>query len=173
MKTLLYFVAVIALSTSVLGQNCRINRNSPLYKQCGQSWSADKLGSSSTICKVGCLMSSLSSALAGLGRTINGQTATPQTLNAWLKSNGGYSGNLFVWSSLRPFGLTFVKKTSSQSEIKAAICNNKVVALNVNGGGHWVLATGVDGSSYTVNDSGATKFTFPFSGVTQAAIFSI
>ena len=117
-------------------------------------------------------MTSVSSAMAGLGLTINGQTANPETLNAWLLKNGGYVSNLFSLGAVGKLGLKYQNKSSSSADIKKAIRDNKVVVLNVNGGGHWVLATGIQGNTYTVNDSGSSKTSFPFSGVTQAAIFT-
>lgn len=41
--------------------------------------------------QVGCLMSSTASGLAGYNIPINGKTADPHTLNAWLRDNGGYT----------------------------------------------------------------------------------
>jgi hypothetical protein len=80
------------------------SRNYPLYSQCDSRWGGHQLGTSSkTICQAGCLMSSASMALAGTGHSYN-----PDTLNNWLKANGGYvSGNLFVWASINKLGLTF------------------------------------------------------------------
>jgi hypothetical protein len=77
-------------------------RNYPLYKQCDSRWGSHELGTSSnTICKAGCLMSSVSMALAGCGKSYN-----PDTLNTWLKGHGGYvSGDLFVWGSVKSLGL--------------------------------------------------------------------
>ena len=169
MKVQVLIVAMLAVN--VLTGGCSINRNSPVYKQCDSSWGGNSLGSSSTICKVGCLMTSVSSALASLGKTINGQTSTPATLNAWLKSNGGYSGNLFSWGSVSRLGLTYESKYSDQNTIRNAICANKVVILNVKYGGHWVLATGYSDSTYYVMDPGYTKSSYPAAEVTQAAVF--
>jgi len=45
--------------------------------------------------------------LAGLGVKVNGQTSDPGTLNAWLKSNGGFSGDLFVWGSVTKLGFGY------------------------------------------------------------------
>jgi len=49
-----------------------------------------------TICSVGCLMSSISEALYGWNITIPGfevgkDDSTPDTLNTWLRNNGGYA----------------------------------------------------------------------------------
>lgn len=145
----------------------------PTFKQCDAKWRDKSLGTS-TICSIGCLMSSVSMALNGLGKTINGQTSNPETLNAYLKSNGGYQGNLFVWGSVSKLGLKYQGKFSNKSEIASHVCANKVVILNVKNGGHWVLATGVSGdrSTFYVNDPGANRDTFPASEVVQAAVYT-
>jgi len=45
----------------------------PLYKQCDSRWGSHRIGSSSkTICQVGCLMSSVSMVLDGIGAKIDG-----------------------------------------------------------------------------------------------------
>ena|SRR3990167_913169 len=171
MRSTVVAVLLLALSTSAFALQCSINKSCPLYKQCDSRWGSDVLGSSSTICKVGCLMSSVSSGMAGWGKAINGQTATPKNLNAFLKSNGGYQGNLFIWGAVAKFGLTYEGQPSDKTAIKNAICANKIVILNVNQGGHWVLATGANDSGFTVNDSGYTKTSYTNSEVVRAGVF--
>jgi hypothetical protein len=92
---------ILILSILLVGV---LSRNYPLYKQCDNAWKNEQLGTSSnTICSAGCLMSSASMALAGTGHNFN-----PSTLNAWLKTHGGYvSGDLFVWASINSLGLVF------------------------------------------------------------------
>lgn len=77
----------------------------PLYKQCDPAWAATEIGSAPgiTICDVGCLMSSVSMALAYNGIVVpsgwpgstpgQNTTANPQTLNGWLQAHGGYDDN--------------------------------------------------------------------------------
>ncbi len=91
----------------------------PLYKQSDGRWGSDQLGTSrDTICSAGCLMSSVSMVVSDCGRSVSGQAATPKTLNAWLRNNGGYvSGDLFVWGSVSAFGLGFVGKAYSANDI--------------------------------------------------------
>ena len=164
-------VVLALLAAGVLSAACTINRSHPLYKQCDPAWGNDALGSSSTICKVGCLMSSVSMALASAGKTINGQQSNPKTLNAFLKSNGGYSGNLFIWGSVGRFGVTYEGQPSDKTAIRNAICANKVVILNVNNGGHWVLATGFNGDTFNVNDPGYTRSTYGLNDFGVAGIY--
>jgi hypothetical protein len=147
-------------------------RSYPLFKQCDGSWGSTMI-STKTVCKVGCLMSSVSMALNGLGKSVNGQSANPGTLNAYLKANGGYSGNLFVWGAASRLGLRYEGQSTTSTSIKNAICANKVVVLNVNQGGHWVLATGVTSSGYSVNDPGYSKSSYTFGEVVKAGIFNV
>jgi hypothetical protein len=115
-----------------------IARTYPMYKQCDDQWRKEQLGTSSnTICSAGCLMSSAAMALKGIGKNYN-----PSTLNTWLKANGGYvSGDLFVWASINPLGVTFKGKVT-RSQIKGNLDVDNIVILNVHNGAHWVLATG-------------------------------
>jgi hypothetical protein len=156
------------------GGECR-TRAYPLFKQCDAKWANNILGSSSTICQVGCLMSSVSMALNGLGRSIDGQSANPATLNNFLRSNGGYYGNLYVWGAVSRFGLNYQGQPTDKGTINKNICANNVVVLNVNGGGHWVLATGVsaDGQTYYVNDPGFNRATYSAGEVVRAGIYSL
>jgi hypothetical protein len=136
-------------------------RTYPMYKQCDSRWGSEQLGTSSnTICKAGCLMSSVSMALSGIGKNFN-----PGTLNTWLKGHGGYvSGDLFVWGSVNSLGLSYVGKVSN-SGIQAALNANEIVILNVHNGGHWVLATGMSGSTINVNDPGYSTTSYTLSEI--------
>src|SRR3990167_983804 len=171
MRSTVVAVLLLALASSTFAIQCNLAKSCPLYKQCDSRWGNDGLGSSSTICKVGCLMSSVSSAMAGWGKNVNGQTPNPQNLNAWLKSNGGYQGNLFMWGAVAKFGLTYEGQPSDLTSIKNAVCTNKIVILNVNQGGHWVLATSVNDSGFGVNDSGYLKNFYNNNEVSRAGIF--
>lgn len=138
-----------------------LTRNYPLYKQCDPAWGSQQLGTSSqTICQAGCLMSSAAMGLSGTGHNYN-----PSTLNTWLKGHGGYvSGNLFVWGSINPIGLTFEGKVSN-SQIKAKLDQGKVVICNVHNGGHWVLAHGYSGDNILVNDPGYSTTSYTLSQI--------
>lgn len=140
-KAILTIILLITLVTS---------RTYPLYKQCDSKWGNEQLGTSSnTICKAGCLMSSVAMALAGTGHNYN-----PSTLNHWLKGHGGYvSGDLFVWGSVNPIGLKYIGKVAN-SNIASSLEAGHVVILNVHNGGHWVLAHSMSGSTIHVNDPG-------------------
>ncbi len=133
----------------------------PMYKQCDSKWGNDQLGTSSnTICKAGCLMSSVSMALSGCGKNYN-----PGSLNTWLKGHGGYvSGDLFVWGSVGPLGLSYVGKVAN-SNIQGALNAGEIVILNVHNGAHWVLATSMSGSTISVNDPGYSTTSYTLSEI--------
>jgi hypothetical protein len=69
----------------------------PLFLQCDARWANDEMGvqgngERSTICGEGCAMSCLAMVLSGIGVRVFGTLpATPQTLNAWLLVNAGYT----------------------------------------------------------------------------------
>ena len=131
------------------------------------------MGSSgSSICSKGCLMSSVAMILNDCGRAVNGQTANPRSLNAWLGANGGYSGASLVWGSVNKLGLTFVTKTTSDAEIINYFRQGKAVVLNVNNGGHWVLMTGISGTNYLVNDPGYARTSYSQTEVVNSGIYT-
>ena len=72
-------------------------------QQFDSRWAGNRLGSSSTIGKVGCLMTSVSMAMNSLGKKIDGQSVTPAVLNSFLRAHGGYSGNSYVWGAISRF----------------------------------------------------------------------
>lgn len=138
-----------------------MTRTYPLYKQCDSRWGSEQLGTSSnTICKAGCLMSSVAMALSGTGHDYN-----PSTLNKWLKGHGGYvSGDLFVWASVNPIGLKYIGKVAN-SNIASSLSAGHVVILNVHNGGHWVLAHSMSGSTIYVNDPGYSTTSYTLSEI--------
>ena len=75
-----------------MANTTRMSPAYPLYSQCDPQWGNDVM-ESTTVCKVGCLMSSISSALFGKNISIAGQPSNPGTLNAWLRGHNGYDAN--------------------------------------------------------------------------------
>ena len=72
------------------------------------------------------------------GKSVDGKSANPGTLNTWLKSHGGYSGNSFIWTSVSPLGMKFSTHTTNHSDIKNCLWDAGCdVILNVNSGGHY------------------------------------
>jgi len=147
--------------------------NYPQFSQGDPRWKGQNLGASSTsIGSAGCLMTSVTSMVAGRGGKINGASPDPATMNQWLKNNHGFSGDNFVWDSLRPLGLKFDGKVNGKDQISGALNSGKGVILNVNNGGHYVLATGVTPTGYTVMDPGYPRKEYSFNEVVTAGIYS-
>lgn len=105
-------------------------------------------------------MTSASMALNGIGKSVN-----PSSLNKWLTANGGYvKDDLFVWASINSWGVTF-QGFISNDKITKYIDGGYIVILNVHNGGHWVLATGYQGDSITVNDPGYSTASYTLSQI--------
>ena len=59
----------------------------PVFKQCDSQWADDVMGENNlTVCAVGCLMSSIATALNALNFGIDGVDVTPGILNAWRRA---------------------------------------------------------------------------------------
>lgn len=111
-------------------------------------------------------MSSAAMALSGIGKSYN-----PSSMNQWLKNNGGYvSQDLFVWASINPLGVKFVGFIN-RNAIASNLANDNIVILNVHNGGHWVLATGMQGGNVvTVNDPGYATASYTLDQIVEGNI---
>lgn len=149
----------------------------PLFKQCNASWGNDIMVST-TICKVGCLMSSTSMALRGNGIQIDGAIpANPGTLNQWLKNNDGYdSSNDFkesVLPNITKKGAVIWPKDGMHKTndlelqtVQLYLEQGRVMIANVMSGRHFVLVTGWDNDfpdTMLVNDPGFPRSNYSYS----------
>lgn len=99
-------------------------------------------------------------ALSGIGNAYN-----PSTINTWLKGHNGFaSGDLFVWGSVNPLGLSY-SGLISNSNIYSNLASNNIVIINVLNGGHWVLATSMNGNTIYVNDPGKSTASYTLSSI--------
>lgn len=151
----------------------------PVYKQCDPRWGNVTMGTDGdTICGVGCLMSSISSALAGTGITVNGATATPLTVDRFLQANGGFvSGTSDLKESVIPKINPLRVQWPSDgmhltNDIPLATIKEyldqkvpRIVIANVMQGQHFVLVVGYrsDNDTLVVNDSGFNRNTYSYS----------
>jgi len=151
----------------------------PLYKQCNSSWGSNQMGTNGeTICQVGCLMSSTSMAIGGSGISINGQVSDPETLNAFLRANGGYtpySGMMeSVIPKIAPSRIRWpadgmhTKNDIPMTTIKQYLDADvpRIVIANVMHGHHFVLVVGYDDLQpdlLYVNDPGFNRLTYNYS----------
>jgi hypothetical protein len=109
------------------------------YKQFDSRWKNDPLGTS-TIGAIGCAMTSAGNIIS----------CTPRDLNNYLKSHGGYSGNLIIWSAVP--GISYYGSGS--------ISDGLFGSYHVIGclGGHFILLTGVKSSGqYYSHDPGKSS----------------
>ena len=178
MRSTVVAVLLLSCAWSVSAANaCKLSQTFPTYKQCDSAWGGNNMGSANgtTICKAGCLMSSVASGMTGFGRKLSGGVAlTPKTFNSWLQANSGYSGNLYVWGAVSsPFNMSYQGQTQEISAAKDALCKGLMVILNVNNGGHWVLALGYDGDTFSVMDPGYSRTTYAASEVVRSASYKM
>ena len=142
----------------------------PLYKQCDPRWGKDII-ISTTVCAVGCLMSSTSMAIGGKGITISGASSNPGTLNSWLKANGGYTqGNDLIESDVPKVDPAHISWPSDAMHptndlpvetIIGYLQRGRPVIANVMQGHHFVLVTGWNGAE----ESAALRGASPYSSV--------
>ncbi len=64
-----------------------------LYRYCSLIVEYYAVIEKDTICKVGCLLSSISMGLRHYQVKVDGKDVNPGTLNMWLRQNGGYLSN--------------------------------------------------------------------------------
>jgi len=119
----------------------------PHWLQCDNAWRNNALPCGSTICQVGCAMSSAAMCVGG--------GWNPGKLNDWLKGHGGYQGCNLVWSAVNSLGPKYQQQSSFSLASMAAMANDCSYCLiaNVKDGQHWVLLTGYNGNGwFSVND---------------------
>lgn len=145
----------------------------PLFVQCDSAWGSHYMGTK-TICQVGCLMSSTAMGIAGVDISIESSSSTPDTLNTWLKANGGYDNNDLIESvvpNIDPTRISWpvdaMHRTNdlSYETVKQYIQAGRIVVGNVMNGGHFVLLTGYsdDGDTFAVNDPGFDTYYYSYS----------
>lgn len=87
-----------------------LSRTYPIIKQCDGPWGNEELGhSGQTVCKIGCMMTSLAMALNWTGYGYN-----PGSLNKWRTANGGYDGSGVNPWKIGDLGLPFENKCSNR-----------------------------------------------------------
>ena len=139
------------------------NNGVPLWRQGDPRWGGRTLGHSATIASAGCAMTSTAMAIS----KISGKTIDPATLDHYLDTHGGYSGDGLIWDvAARAAGLDAAKASWSLSTIDAQLSKGHPVVIGVdykpgsnggaNGTDHWICVTGkghdANGTYYTCND---------------------
>ena len=138
------------IASSLQNTGCRINRTTPNLKQCASPWGTQPLlGTTSTICQKGSMVTILAEVFQSLGKTINGQVVTPEVLSEAIKQDVVRMG---IETTLGGYGFTSQGTVSDTNSIKNHICANNVVMLINDATGNVVLATGFENETYLVND---------------------
>ena len=167
--------ALLALAAAACA-SAAVPRAYPLYKQCDPRWGNDTI-ETTTVCAVGCLMSSTAMALAGHGIGVGAARADPGTLNAWLRANNGYdSSNDFNEAALPPLDPQHIAWSDAggmhrQNDvplpaIQALLSAGAPVIANVDKGRHFVLVVGWDDAhadTILVNDPGFERTNYSYS----------
>lgn len=148
----------------------------PLFKQCDPQWGNDTIVTT-TICAVGCLLSSTAMALNGHSIMINAtDESNPGTLNYWLQTNNGYdSGNDFIEESLNTLNPSHVQWNETGgmhrtndvdlSIVQELLLQHEPVILNVDKGRHFVLAIGWsldNNDTIMINDPGFERTNYSY-----------
>ena len=145
----------------------------PLFKQCDPRWGADTIVTT-TICAVGCLLTSTAMVLRMRNISIGGDDATPARLNSWLRTHGGYDAHNdmseAVVALLDPARLTWTDQSMHKkpdlpwAAIVQLLDRGAPVIANVMHGHHFVLVVGydTDGDTLFVNDPGFSRSTYSF-----------
>ena len=162
-----------------------ISRKYPYYAQCNGTWSDDYMGTNNkTICAVGCLMSSVSMAMAGYNIPImndNGENmvTTPGTLNWWLQQNNGYENgtsnlNENVLNKIPNDRVKWYDQNGMHTKNDISIdtlreylqdYKRRIVIANVMEGQHFVLVYDInmsDKDTLLVNDPGQFHDTYSY-----------
>ncbi|MBW6513932.1 MAG: hypothetical protein K0B87_04145 [Candidatus Syntrophosphaera sp.] len=140
------------------------------FSQGDERWKAEKLGSGrSSIGRSGCVVSCLSMLL---NAEASNPRITPDSLNDWLRKNGGYAGSLMRWQVAgqidgEGLGLELESQIARRNDWKylseELAKGNKVIVKVNNKRSHWVLVVKQDGphdkaASYIVNDPGTDSY---------------
>jgi hypothetical protein len=152
----------------------------PMYKQCDPAWGDVKMGANGeTICDVGCLMTSITMAMAGSGIPMpDGSFPTPPLVDAFLQTHSGFvSGSSALSESVVatinperiqwPANGMHLSNDIPWANITAMLDADvpSIVIANVLHGQHFVLVTGyrADGDTLMVNDPGFPTVSYSYS----------
>ena len=139
------------------------------FSQNDTRWKKDRLGGGSSIGSSGCVLSCLSMLL---NAEATNSHVTPDKLNSWLKSNGGYAGNSMRWQipgkmDGEGYGMELVSQKAKRNDwdyLSSELAKgNKVIVKVAGRASHWVLVVRQNGpankaSSYLVNDPAADDY---------------
>jgi len=86
--------------------------------------------------------------------------------------------NLYVWGAISSFGFRYMGQSKDITYLKKLACmSNKLLILNIDNGGHWVLATGMneESKSFFILDGWKSKdrTSVKYTEVVRAGIYEL
>lgn len=150
------------------------------WQQCGGSWGNHRIGSS-TVCHIGCLLTSITTGLRAHGVQLpgHGLNYDPGVMADWWSAHGGFTGNLVIHTTVSKIsgassylGQDHLSSDQLIAKLKAGI----TCIANVNNGGHWVIIIGFNHAEpgvFKVRDSGAGRDTFRISEMGKIAMYKL
>ncbi len=156
------------------------------WLQSDPRWGSITFGTSDTISKSGCAITSIAKLMVHSGSVAdNTAVFNPGIFCTWLKNNGGLtSQGWIVWSAVDDYNGKFTyqgaatlsgTKAQKAATIASYIKDGCVVVAMVKNGGHYVAVDKVEGSTVYIMDPANTGYTNLFSydadGVTKIQIY--
>lgn len=151
------------------------NLNVPYFNQTDSPWGpqeydhANSMGPffcGSTITQCGCALTSAAMLLKyyGVDKSPTGEPTTPGSLNNWLKANSGYAFGSIKWTSVGTYSLKANQNFGTQKikfngygngqndfdTLNQDLNQDKPVILEE--ANHFIVATGIQESTYSIND---------------------
>lgn len=148
------------------------------WRQCGGSWGDRRIGSS-TVCRIGCLLTSITVGLRAHGVKLpgHGLNYDPGTMADWWTAHGGFQGNLVIHSTVTKISgaSSYIgQQRLTADQLKAKLHAGITCIANVNNGGHWVIVIGYNNAQpgvFKVRDSGAGRDTFSIGEMGNIAMY--
>lgn len=146
----------------------------PYFSQKDPQWAQNEYDSANTFgpffcgtTMAGCGCATTSAAMIlkfhGVDKSPSGQPTTPQTLNDWLKANNGYAFGTVKWNSIASYAFKANQNFGTQkikfsgvgppndfTLLQSDLSNGKPPILQQPG--HFIVATGTQGTTYSIND---------------------
>ena len=186
MKKLLSCFLLIALCCSLWATPTNAAGEYRTWLQSDPRWGAIQFGTTDTISKSGCALTSIAKLMVHSGAVADNEAVfNPGVFCTWLKNNGGLtSQGWIVWSKAGEYtskfsyvGEALLSGTNAQkaATINSYIKEGCVVVAMVKNGGHYVAVDKVSGSTVYIMDPANTGFTTLFqydpAGVTKIRIY--
>lgn len=124
------------------------------YGQRDSRWSGELINNvkGSTIGKYGCAITSV----GDIRQYFSGSTVTPHDMNQWLMANGGYSGDLIIWSKVKGYitWRDYSKVKADTNYINSQLDKGYllVAETRLSGSMHFVVLRGHTGTTYQMCD---------------------